>query len=82
MFDAEITEIREASRQGRQSVWQIALSQTEFAPGATGVLEATARSGAKLEVPVLEVLKDDAGVIWHVTLKPLLEGTPVVGRVA
>lgn len=81
MFEAEVTEIREASRQGRQSVWQIALSRTEFQPGDTGTLEATARSGAKLEVPVLEVLRDEAGMLWHVTLKPLLEETPVVGRV-
>ncbi|MGO4210628.1 hypothetical protein AB4Y89_16275 [Terriglobus sp. 2YAB30_2] len=82
MFEAEVTDIREASRQQGRSVWQISLSHTEFTPGATGVLEATARSGAKLEVPVLEVVRDEAGVTWHVTMKPLLEGTVVVGRVS
>ena len=81
MFEAEVTDIREASREGKQSVWQIALNRTEFEPGNEGVLEATSRSGAKLEVPILETVRDENGEIWHVTHKPLLAGTHVSGRV-
>ena len=45
-----------------------------------GVLRAVARSGTRIEVPVLAVLDED-GDIWHVVEKPLAGGTDVVGRV-
>ena len=86
-FNAEVTDIREASRANGQSVWQIALNRTAFYPTSggqpfdVGTLEATSRSGAVLSVEVLEVVEDDAGEVWHVTQKPLLAGTMVTGRV-
>jgi len=49
--------------------------------GDTGVLEAVARSGSKLVVPVLEVIVGDDGEVWHVVEKPLAAGTAVMGRV-
>ncbi len=86
-FEAEVTDIREVSRANGQSLWQIALDRSAFYPTSggqphdTGVLEATARSGAKLEVPIVEVLEDEAGEVWHLTHKPLLAGTRVEGRI-
>ena len=49
--------------------------------GDVGVLEAVARSGARLVVPVLGVVMDAAGEVWHVVEKPLAAGTTVTGRV-
>jgi hypothetical protein len=49
--------------------------------GDVGVLEAVARSGVKLMVPVLGVVLDDAGEVWHVVEKPLAAGTMVRGIV-
>jgi alanyl-tRNA synthetase len=40
-----------------------------------------ARSGARLVVPVLGVVVDDGGEVWHVVEKPLAAGTAVTGRV-
>ena len=40
-----------------------------------------ARSGTRLEVPVLAVEASEAGELWHVVEKPLAAGTEVVGRV-
>ena len=65
---------------GRQR-WQMALNKTEFGAGDVGELEAMARSGAKLVVPVLGVVMDAAGEVWHVADKPLAAGTAVTGRV-
>jgi hypothetical protein len=45
------------------------------------VLEAVARSGTRLVVPVLSVAVDDGGEVWHVVEKPLAAGTEVTGRV-
>jgi alanyl-tRNA synthetase len=59
----------------------MALDRTEFGAGDVGVLEAVARSGAKLVVPVLGVVVE-AGELWHVVEKPLAAGTAVTGRVA
>jgi alanyl-tRNA synthetase len=65
-----------------EQVWQLALNSTKFsAVSATGLLIATAKSGAVLEVAVERVMVDDAGVVWHFVRKPLVEGTAVVGRV-
>jgi alanyl-tRNA synthetase len=80
-FEAEVTEIHEASREGGVSLWQIGLDQTQFCAGDSGKLIATARSGAELEVPVLAVEMDEAGAVWHYVRKPLLAGTKVRGEV-
>lgn len=68
-------------------LWQVALDRTAFYPEGggqpwdTGVLVATARSGATLEVPVERVEEDEAGEVWHFVRKPLVEGTEVEGYV-
>ena len=86
-FTAEVAAIRELARREGQQVWQIALDRTAFYPTSggqpfdTGVLRATARSGAVLEVPIESVEEDDSGEVWHTTSKPLQEGTAVTGLV-
>jgi hypothetical protein len=81
-FHAEVMDIRLESRIGANQRWQMLLSTTAFsAEASTGRLEAVARSGARLEVPVLGVLIDD-GDVWHLVDKPLAAGTPVTGQVA
>ena len=79
-FAAEVIDIREESRVAGRQRWQMALDRTEFVAGDVGVLEAVARSGARLVVPVLGVVTD-AGEVWHVVEKPLAAGTVVTGRV-
>jgi alanyl-tRNA synthetase len=87
-FTAVVTDVRLERREadGAQR-WQIALDRTAFYPESggqpwdTGRLEATAKSGARLEVAVLSVVEDDAGEVWHTCAKPLLEGTGVRGVV-
>jgi len=59
----------------------MALDRTDFATGDTGLLEAVARSGTRLQIAVLDVVADEAGDLWHVVEKPLAAGTDVVGRV-
>jgi len=80
-FSAVVTDIRLESRDGDGARWQMTLDRTEFAAGEIGVLLAVARSGTKLEVPVLAVIADADGELWHVVEKPLAAGTDVVGRV-
>jgi hypothetical protein len=80
-FSAAITDIQLQSREGSEVRWRIALSQTGFRPGDTGVLQATSRSGTRLELQVLQVLADHSGDIWHVVEKPLAAGTDVIGHV-
>ena len=86
-FDARVTDIREVSRNGGQSVWQIALDRTAFYPASggqpfdTGSLAATSRTGAMLEVPIEEVVEDEQGEVWHYTTKPLNAGTHVKGSI-
>lgn len=79
-FRAIVTDIREHSRTAGKSRWQIALDHTEFKPGDTGILRATARSGAVLEVAVLSV-EQDGRELWHATEKPLLAETEIEGEV-
>lgn len=91
-FSARVTDIRlvaneRAETGGREQLWQVALDRTAFYPESggqpwdTGVLVATARSGATLEVPVERVEEDEAtGEIWHYIRKPLIEGTEIEGR--
>jgi hypothetical protein len=79
-FSGVVTDIREESRAAGRQRWQMALDRTEFVVGDVGVLEAVARSGARLVVPVLGVVMD-GGEVWHVVEKPLAAGTAVTGRV-
>ena len=81
-FSCVVTEIREESRVAGKQRWQMALDRTEFVAGDVGMLEAVARSGARLAVPVLDVVTDAAGEVWHVVEKPLAAGTRVTGRVS
>lgn len=90
-FTATVTDVRllatEQHDGERVQMWQIALDRTAFYPEGggqpwdTGELVATARSGATLQVRVERVLEDEAGEVWHVVRKPLIEGTAVHGRV-
>jgi hypothetical protein len=80
LFVAEVIDIREESRVAGRQRWQMALNRTEFGAGDVGELEAMARSGVKLVVPVLGVVTE-AGEVWHVVEKPLAAGTAVIGRV-
>jgi hypothetical protein len=80
-FSAVVMDIREESRVAGRQRWQVALDKTEFGVGAMGVLEAVARSGARLVVPVLGTLVDADGEVWHVVEKPLAAGTAVRGQV-
>ena len=79
-FSSVVTDIREESRVAGRQRWQMALDRTEFVVGDVGVLEAVARSGARLVVPVLGVVVE-GGEVWHVVEKPLGAGTRVTGRV-
>jgi alanyl-tRNA synthetase len=86
-FQARVADIRELSRTAGQSIWQIALDRTAFYPTSggqpfdTGMLRASSRSGAVLEIPVLEVEEDETGFIWHATPKPITAATEVEGVV-
>jgi hypothetical protein len=80
-FHAQVTDIREESRISGRQRWHMALDRTEFSAGAVGELQAVARSGARLVVPVLGTVVDASGEIWHVVEKPLAAGTAVTGRV-
>ncbi len=92
-FRARVTDIRLVATERKESgakeqLWQVALDRTAFYPESggqpwdTGVLVATARSGATLEVTVERVEEDEAtGEVWHFVRKPLVEGTEVEGRV-
>ncbi|MGA2437890.1 MAG: hypothetical protein ABSF57_05185 [Acidobacteriaceae bacterium] len=80
-FSAVVTDIRLQSRDGAAVRWRMTLSRTEFAVGDVGVLHAVSRSGTRIEVPVLAVVADQAGDLWHVVEKPLAAGTDVVGQV-
>jgi hypothetical protein len=80
-FAAEVVDIRLESRAGLSQRWQMLLSATAFSADArTGWLEAVARSGARLEVPVVGVLVE-GDEVWHLVDKPLTAGTAVVGYV-
>jgi hypothetical protein len=79
-FSASITDIQLESRLGDEVRWRLALSNTAFHPGDTGVLEAISRSGTRIEIPVLGVVLDTSGDLWHIVEKPLAAGTAVLGR--
>jgi hypothetical protein len=81
-FSAEVVDIREESRIAGRQRWQMLLDSTKFSSTSSlGTLAAVARSGVRIEVPVLGVVIDGDDV-WHVVEKPLAAGTPVTGRVA
>lgn len=91
-FSASVTDIRldshvVADGGQKEALWQLALDRTAFYPSGggqpcdVGVLLATAKSGAVLEVNVERVEEDEAGEVWHYVRKPLPQGTEVVGRV-
>ncbi|MDE1155995.1 MAG: alanyl-tRNA editing protein [Acidobacteriaceae bacterium] len=85
--DATVEDIQLVSSDERGQLWQVSLNRSAFYPTGggqpfdTGVLIATARSGALLEVPVERVEEDERGEVWHYVRKPLLEGAEVQGRV-
>jgi hypothetical protein len=79
-FSGVVIDIREESRTGGRQRWQMMLDETKFLAGDVGVLEAVARSGTRLTVPVLGVVVE-SGEVWHVVEKPLAAGTAVTGRV-
>jgi alanyl-tRNA synthetase len=86
-FASRVSDIREVSRSQGRALWQIALDRTAFYPSSggqpydTGVLKATAPSGATLDAPILAVEEDEAGEIWHTTPKPLAARTAVEGEI-
>jgi alanyl-tRNA synthetase len=86
-FTATVTDIRERSRTGGESLWQVALDRSVFYPTSggqphdIGTLTATSPSGARLEAPVLDVEEDEHGEVWHLTRKPLLAGTQIEGQI-
>ncbi len=79
-FRATVVDIREERRVSGRQRWQILLDHTDFSAGDTGVLEAVARSGARLAVEVLGVVEEDEE-LWHQVEKPLMAGTSVTGSV-
>jgi hypothetical protein len=77
-FSAVVVDIREERRVGGLQRWQVLLDKSEFRAGDVGTLEAVARSGTRLVVPVLGVVRDD-GEVWLQVEKPLAAGTEVEG---
>ena len=80
-FQAIVTNIREESRIHGRVRWQVTLDTTRFQEGDRGHLLAIAKSGARLEIPVLATHVDSAGEIWHTIEKPLASETPITGFV-
>lgn len=91
-FTATVTDIHLVAKDAAAAadsaqLWKVALDRTAFYPEGggqpwdTGVLIATAPSGATLEIPVERVEADEAGEVWHFVRKPLTEGTEVAGKV-
>jgi alanyl-tRNA synthetase len=86
-----VVDVREASRTEGVSTWQIALDRTAFYPTSggqpcdTGILTATSRNGAVLEIPIESVEEDEAQDsghrVWHFTSKPLQARTAVQGSI-
>ncbi|MBS1799565.1 MAG: hypothetical protein JSS95_07035 [Acidobacteria bacterium] len=79
-FAAVVVDIVEESRVAGRQMWLVQLDRTEFRVGDMGTLEAVARSGARLPVPVLGVVEQE-DEIWHRVEKPLMAGTHVTGQV-
>ena len=79
-FAAVVVDIVEESRMAGRQRWLVLLDRTEFRVGDLGIIEAVARSGARLSVPVLGVV-ERGKEIWHQVEKPLLAGTHIAGNV-
>lgn len=79
-FSTAIADIREERRSEGRQHWQVLLEGKVFAPGDRGTLEAVARSGARLSVAVLGVVRE-GGEIWLRIEKPLMAGTKVTAHV-
>ncbi len=82
IFQAVVDDLREQQRLSGRVLWQMALSDSAFQPGDTGVLAAVSRKGTRIEIPVLRVERDSAGRLWHLVEKPLAAGTDVTGAVS
>ena len=86
-FPAAVVDVRELSRSGGESVWQIALDRTAFYPTSggqpndTGLLRAVSPSGTALDIPVDSVEEDEHGQVWHYVRKPLSLGAKVEGHI-
>ncbi len=72
-----IVDIREEGRVSENSDGNFFLKETKFIAGDTGVLEAVARSGTRLSVPVLGTLeeKERCGSKWKSSLMAGTEAT-------
>ena len=79
-FSAVVVDILEERRVAGRQLWQVLLDRTEFRSGDSGTIEAVARSGARLTIPVLGVVVHE-GEIWHQVEKPMAAGTAVIGHV-
>jgi len=79
-FSSVIVDIREEGRAAGRQQWQLLLEYNEFVEGDTGALEAIARSGAKLLVPVLGIFEEN-GEVWLRVEKPLMAGTEITAHV-
>jgi hypothetical protein len=79
-FSAVVADITLESRTGLQARWLMALDPAGFALGETGTLHAVTRTGASLEIPVLDVIGDERDVLWCVVEKPLAAGTDVLAK--
>ncbi|MGB7189609.1 MAG: DHHA1 domain-containing protein [Acidobacteriaceae bacterium] len=86
-FPAKVVDVRESSRVGGVSIWQVALNRSAFYPTSggqpcdTGSLTANSRSGAVLEASIESVEEDEQGTVWHYIRKPLAAGTEVRGTI-
>jgi hypothetical protein len=79
-FSAVVVDIVDEGRSSGRQRWQVLLDRTEFCEGDRGTLEAVARSGARLTVPIVGVVIRD-GELWHQVEKPLPLETAVTGVV-
>ena len=79
-FNAVVADITLESRTGLSARWLMALDPAGFAVGETGSLQAVTRTGTRLDIPVLSVIRDERDVVWCVVEKPLAAGTDVIGR--
>ena len=86
-FTGAVTDVRELAGSHGDSIWKVSLDRTAFYPTSggqpfdIGLLRATSRGGAVLEIPVEQVEEDEQGAVWHFVHKPLLAGTNVEGRI-